>query len=167
MKNGNASMALLLLTQAAATWTMVGLIWFVQIVHYPLFRQVGVQPFPDYEIAHSHLTTWVVGPPMLIEGVSAFFLLLYRPAAISATHAWLGVVLLLLIWFSTAFLQVPQHTLLAQGFDPGAHRFLVLSNWLRTVAWTMRGALVLWMLTSVMKNEHTLAGVPTTKNQFS
>lgn len=31
----------LLLVHAAATWAMVGLVWFVQVVHYPLFAQVG------------------------------------------------------------------------------------------------------------------------------
>jgi hypothetical protein len=32
---------LVLLANLAATFFMVGLIWFVQIVHYPLFGQVG------------------------------------------------------------------------------------------------------------------------------
>ena len=32
---------LLLLLHAGATFFMCGLIWFVQIVHYPLFAQVG------------------------------------------------------------------------------------------------------------------------------
>jgi hypothetical protein len=31
-----------LLLQAFATFAMTGLIWFVQVVHYPLFRAVGV-----------------------------------------------------------------------------------------------------------------------------
>ena len=32
---------LLLLLHAAATLFMTGLIWFVQVVHYPLFARVG------------------------------------------------------------------------------------------------------------------------------
>ena len=32
---------LMLLTNAFATLAMVGLIWFVQVVHYPLFAKVG------------------------------------------------------------------------------------------------------------------------------
>jgi hypothetical protein len=40
-------------------------------------------------------------------------------------------------------LQVPLHTRLARGFDPAAHRQLVRTNWLRTLAWTLRALLLL------------------------
>jgi hypothetical protein len=33
----------------AATWFMVGLIWVIQIVHYPLFTSVGSDSFAEYE----------------------------------------------------------------------------------------------------------------------
>jgi hypothetical protein len=39
-------MVLLLLANAAATFFMVGVIWFVQVVHYPLFARVGTLDFP-------------------------------------------------------------------------------------------------------------------------
>lgn len=55
----------------AATLSMVGLIWFVQIVHYPLFAYVGAEKFIAYEAAHARLTTWVVAPPMLTEALTA------------------------------------------------------------------------------------------------
>jgi len=144
-------MVFFLLAHVAATWTMVGLIWFVQIVHYPLFAQVGVNFFPEYETAHNRLTTWVVGPPMLVEGATALVLLLSKSERIPLDQVWLGVLLLLVIWVSTALLQVPQHEILTRGFDPEAYRFLVTSNWVRTVAWTLRGVLVLMMLGCTME----------------
>lgn len=144
-------MVFLLLAHAAATWMMVGLIWFVQIVHYPLFAQVGTNLFAEYETAHSRLTTWVVGPPMLVEAATAFVLLLAKPERIPAILVWLGVALVLVIWLSTALLQVPQHEILTRGFATDAHRFLVISNWIRTVAWTARGMLVLAMLACAME----------------
>ena len=58
---------LILLLQAAATLPMVGLIWFVQIVHYPLFGEVGHDRFADYERNHQNRTTLVVAPLMLVE----------------------------------------------------------------------------------------------------
>ena len=45
----------------ACTLYMVGLIWFVQVVHYPLMAKVGVQGYETYQQAHMRLTTWVVG----------------------------------------------------------------------------------------------------------
>ena len=135
----------LLLVQLAATLYMIGLIWFVQIVHYPLFGQVGKANFSAYEIAHANLTTFVVAPPMLLEAVTACLWLFYRPPGIRFAEALIGVCLLAVIWCSTWFLQVPQHNVLAAGFDASAQQFLVTSNWLRTIAWSARGGLLLWL----------------------
>ena len=55
---------MLLLIHAGATLYMTGLIWFVQVVHYPLMARVGEDGFAEYEKHHQRLTTWVVAPPM-------------------------------------------------------------------------------------------------------
>jgi hypothetical protein len=57
----------LLLVNAATTFFMVGVIWFVQIVHYPLFSSVGEAAFSEYERHHARRTGWVVAVPMLLE----------------------------------------------------------------------------------------------------
>ena len=129
---------------------MVGLIWFVQIVHYPLFGKVGTEGFRAYAEAHSRLTTRVVGPPMLLEISTAILLLFVRPESVPTSLAWVGAALLAVVWLSTALLQVPRHTTLGSGFDVEAHRFLVVSNWTRTIAWSLRGGIVLWMTALTM-----------------
>ncbi len=135
-----------LLLNAAATLFMTGLIWFVQVVHYPLFDAVGSEAFVRYEARHADLTTLVVVAPMLLELVTAGLLVWHRPSLLPAWEAWLGAALVGLLWFSTAFLQVPRHGDLAQGFDASAHAALVATNWLRTAAWTLRSGLVLvWL----------------------
>jgi hypothetical protein len=126
---------LTLLSHMIATSAMCGIIWFVQVVHYPLFRRVGVSRFSNYEAAHSRLTARVVVPLMLIEAITAIGLTAWLPAQ---PLAWLGLGVLALIWISTFVVQVPQHRRLAGGFDRSAHRRLVYSNWLRTIGWSMR-----------------------------
>lgn len=37
---------------AASTMAMVGLIWTVQVVHYPLFESVGAEAYPNYQSRH-------------------------------------------------------------------------------------------------------------------
>ena len=140
----------LVLAHVAATLIMVGVIWFVQIVHYPLFNQVGEATFNLYEMHHARLTTYVVAPAMLIEMATGLWLLWQRPVAILPVQVWLGMGCLATIWLSTFFVQVPQHDLLAQGFDPLIHPKLVTSNWLRTIAWSARGPVVLWMVTRLI-----------------
>ena len=143
-------MAYVLLVHAGATLFMVGVIWFVQIVHYPLFGRVGKEGFADYSRAHARLTGLVVGPPMLVEAATAVALVARTPQGIPFYLPVLGLVLLAVVWLSTALLQSPQHTTLGGGFVPASHRFLVASNWLRTVCWTARGVLVLWMISELL-----------------
>ena len=139
-----------LLAHAAATMFMVGVIWFVQVVHYPLFARVGVSGFAAYSWAHSRLTGLVVGPPMLVEAATAVGLVINTPPGISALLVWAGLILLAAIWLSTALLQSPCHTELGRGFSRTSHRSLVTSNWLRTILWSFRGFIVLWIMAEAM-----------------
>jgi len=133
-------MMLLILIHASATLFMTGLIWFVQVVHYPLMVNVGAVGFKDYETHHQRLTTWVVGPAMLVELTCAAWLVIQPIEGIPIWMVFTGLALLILIWLSTGFLQVPRHRELERGFDATAHRRLVRSNWIRTVGWTLRSA---------------------------
>jgi hypothetical protein len=105
--------------------------------------RVGRDGFPDYAKAHSRRITWVVAPPMLIEAATALLLALRPPELLEVWEARAGLALLLVVWISTALLQVPRHGQLAGGFKPGVHRTLVATNWIRTVAWTARGILLI------------------------
>lgn len=135
-------MKLILLAQVFSTCFMIGLIWFVQIVHYPLYAKVGREQFPEYEALHNRLTTWVVGPAMLAEMVTALALLRYTSTG-STSLAWLGLGLLIGVWVSTATLSVPAHHALTAGFSAGVWQKLVSTNWIRTAAWSVRGVVVM------------------------
>ncbi len=139
----------LLLIHAAATWFMTGLVWFVQVVHYPLFAGVGAAEFARYAQSHSQRTTWVVMPVMLIELAATVALLLTPPVARAAVPVWMtwaGAGLLAVVWLSTFLLQVPRHEELTTGFQVAAHSRLVATNWIRAAAWTGRGILSLLMI---------------------
>ena len=130
--------SVLALLHLASTWTMVGLIWLVQVVHYPLFAAVHPSAFPAYHARHMARTSWVVGPPMLLELATA--LLVTLNPGMPRWLTWLGLGLLAVIWLSTAALQVPLHgELAAKGFNEGTIERLVRTNWIRTTAWTARG----------------------------
>ena len=148
---GHSWLGWLLLAHVAATLYMTGLIWFVQIVHYPLFAAVAKSEFPAYERRHASLTTWVVAPPMLIELASWGLLLASRPGELSTDSLLIGGALLAVIWLSTFLIQVPCHNRLTLGFDASVHRRLVLSNWIRTAAWTARSALLLDMVAGLIR----------------
>jgi hypothetical protein len=64
---------------------------------------------------------------------------------VSLAAALIGLSLVAVVWLSTALLQMPRHKTLGSGFDRRVWSGLVLSNWVRTVVWSARGMLVLWM----------------------
>ena len=135
-------MSALLLIHLAATLAMNGIIWFVQLVHYPLLSHAERSTFPAFAAAYQRRTTWVVLPLMAAELATAALIVRYAPPALRSLSIW-GLALLGIIWLSTALLQVPRHRRLAERFEPTVHRGLVRANWIRTVAWTTRSAIAL------------------------
>jgi len=139
----------LLLVHAATACVMTGLIWFVQIVHYPLLAAVDAQGFGAYHREHTRRTTCVVGPVMLVEATTAVWIASVPLTAPSL--AWLGLALLATVWVATMWLSVPRHNRLAAGFDGAAHASLVTTNWIRTVGWTARSIVALAMVADALR----------------
>ncbi len=141
----------LLLIHAASCWFMLGLIWFVQVVHYPLFANVGETGYRAYQMEHMRLTTYVVMPVMLLELATAGLLLLYPDSRLPWSLLVANASMLALIWASTFFLQVPVHEQLVNGLNTGLVQKLVFGNWIRTILWTVRGVLLAWLIWKVIE----------------
>lgn len=131
----------MLLANLVATVVMIGVIWFVQIVHYPLLSVVPVEAAAATAAEHQRRTGFVVAVPMAVEGVTTLALLAAVPDGVSWWLPWAGGVFLAVALGSTVFLSVPRHARMAANPDSRVGRELVLTNWPRTVAWTARGAL--------------------------
>ena len=136
----------LLSVHAGATLFMVGVIWTVQVVHYPLMADVGESEFPAYERRHMRLITLIVGPAMAVELGSALLLVAAKPGGVPEWSLWAGLGLVVALWLSTGLIQGPAHVRLARWRDPRLLRRLVNTNWARTAMWTARGVLSLCML---------------------
>lgn len=134
-----------------ATTAMVGLIWFVQIVHYPLFAAVGTEDFVAYEHAHTARTAWVVGPIMAVEGLAALAIVATADEDLGLVLPLVGLALLALVQASTVLLQVPAHRALSERADPATMHHLVATNWIRTVGWSARAAVAMAMLLQVSR----------------
>ncbi len=130
------ALALVAACHLAATLFMVGAVWFVQVVHYPLMAGQSAA----YAREHVRRTGWVLGPVMLAELGTAAALAWLAPGWPSLV----GLALLLAIWASTWGVQVPCHNRLTVAFDAAAHRRLVATNWVRTALWSARGGLAVW-----------------------
>lgn len=121
---------------------MTGIIWFVQLVHYPMLHLTDGADTRSGHREYTRRMGFVVMPVMLAELFLQGLWVIKAPSAL----AWLGAELLCIIWLSTFFLQVPCHKKLETTFDRKIQSKLVRTNWIRTVAWTFRALLLAWWI---------------------
>ncbi|MEQ8358952.1 MAG: hypothetical protein RH860_05640 [Cytophagales bacterium] len=129
-----------------STALMFGVIWFVQIIHYPLFALVEEKNFASYEKEHVRLSSFLIMPAMLLELGTAVVLIIMASSH-ELPYFWLNLILLTGIWISTFFLQVPLHTKLSRTKTEPDIRKLIKTNWIRTILWTIRIILLFWVFT--------------------
>lgn len=146
----------LLWVQVACALFLMGLIWFVQIVHYPLFELVGSEQYKGYQVSHQSRTGLVVIGPMLLE-IFVTLVIMYVVAmswetssAVLRIGSILSLIFVLGIWGSTFLLQVPAHGVLEQGWNSHAHHMLVSTNWIRTTLWSGKAAVAILMIRSYL-----------------
>jgi len=137
---------ILFLAHVGVTLYLVGLIWTIQIVHYPLFENVGRKDSTEYQRRHMSRITWVVAPPMIVELVTAVYFVVVGYGNLPSFGFWAGLGMVLLVWISTLVIQTPVHGKLSRGYEKRLVKKLVAGNWFRTILWSFRGILVLWMV---------------------
>lgn len=117
-----------------STLFMTGLIWLVQMVHYPSFKFVDEKLYTDFQLFHMNKITVVVLPMMLME----LFSLLLLSYLNLTTPFIICLILLGLIWMNTFFWNVPLHQKLVKQKDNETINRLVISNWPRTILWSVK-----------------------------
>jgi hypothetical protein len=138
--------AALLVVALAATWAMTGIIWVIQVVHYPIFdaidRGTDDELWRCFGQRHRRSISLVVGPFMLAEGVTGLWLVAAPPGDLSIGLPLAALALMAIAYGTTAFVSVPLHEQLTATYDDDVHRRLVSTNWIRTCAWTSRALIV-------------------------
>lgn len=142
------------LLSLAISWALFGLIWMVQLVHYPSFRYIS--DFQAFHVHHTSSISLIVGPLMLAELAVSVYL------AWSSNFQWqwlLPLLMVLLIWANTFFQAVPLHEKLAQQAVAGTDSIamkeqieaLIRVNWPRTILWTLKALWLSWLAWQLLK----------------
>lgn len=142
---------LLAIAQVVGSVGMFGVIWMVQVVHYPLMRFVAEPAFARFETAHRQRISWVVGPLMAIEGVCVLAFLFAAPAGLPGWLPWAGAAAESVAIGTTVLVSAPLHERLNARFDPALLDRLIATNWIRTAAWTTRAGLAIAMLVAALR----------------
>ena len=117
---------------------LVGLIWTIQIVQYPTFHWVEEQNWKTFHAKYTQRISLLVMPLMLSELAISLYLAYH-----SFTEYILLLLLVILVWISTFFIQVPLHSKLSDSKDPKVIKQLINSNWIRTALWSIKAVILL------------------------
>lgn len=134
---------------------MVGLIWTIQILHYPTFHYVMEDRFLKFHAFHSSRITFIVMPVMFIELISAIWLIVFFPHSQILNVNAMGVVG---IWVATFFALVPLHSKLSVGKELQTLDRMVRNNWIRTLLWSVRLVLLVLFTFNFLGTHHVDIG---------
>jgi hypothetical protein len=129
--------------QVVSTFFLIGLIWVIQRVHYPSMHWIEPDRFPEFERRHCDAIGPIVAPCMIVEAASSLALGLWCRTPWDWMLHGTGWLLLLVLWGSTFWIQVPLHARLQHGKNDDTIDRLIRTNWIRTAAWSVRGGISL------------------------
>ena len=125
---------LLLKVNLLSTSVMVGVIWIIQLLHYPSFHFINEKKYIEFQHFHMQRISFIVIPVMLIELASALLLSFFFRSSLTI----ILLALLLGIWGITFIFFTNMHQKLTNGYDRANVDSLVKINWSRTALWSLR-----------------------------
>lgn len=133
----------LFMIHLVSTSFMVGVIWIVQLVHYPTFLFIDEQKSHDFQKFHMSRISYIVMPAMTTELFSGIYIYTYLNMVIDSNLFLLALTILIINWIITALVFVKMHNKLLINYKIEIISLLVKWNWLRTLLWSVRLILLL------------------------
>ena len=130
----------MLILHLIATTVMVGVIWVIQLVHYPSFHFIELKQYTTFQRFHMSRISYVVIPAMVTELFTLILILISVDHIDTLVAA--SAILLIFIWLMTALFFSGVHQKLTLGYDQTIVDKLVKLNWGRTLLWTLRLLLI-------------------------
>ena len=130
----------MLILHLIATSVMVGVIWIIQLVHYPSFHFIELKQYTTFQRFHMSRISYVVIPAMLTELFTLILIVISMDQIDTLVLA--SAILLIFIWLMTAVFFSGVHQKLTLGYDQTVVDKLVKLNWGRTLLWTLRLLLI-------------------------
>ena len=118
------------------TSIMTGVIWVIQIVHYPSFHFIEKELYTAFQKFHMNKISIIVIPIMLAELITGMMLFLDKSS--KSPFLTISIIILVLIWLITGVFFSKAHNELIAGYQELVVNQLVAMNWIRTLLWTLR-----------------------------
>ena len=102
-----------------------------QILSYPLLLKLSKSDFYDYYDSYTKRISFIVIPLMTFEVLLSIILNI----TLNNFYLFVSNILLLFVWGSTFFIQVPIHNKLSFNHSYLLINKLIFTNWIRTTSW--------------------------------
>ncbi len=132
-----------LMIHIISTSIMVGVIWVIQLVHYPSFKYVNESDYIIFQKYHMSNISYIVFPVMFTELITALIILFFGEKSLFFV---LSLICLFLIWVITGVLFTKYHSILKEGKDLMIIEKMIKANWIRALLWTMRLIMILFVI---------------------
>lgn len=135
----------ILLIHSLFTWVLIGMIWLIQIVYYPLSKALGAL-YQKYEHDQLRYLGFLLIPIYLGEVGTGIALVCVKGASEDHALTVLNLVLIGLIYFSALLLKRKKKPIYEVFMFRRLHAILFNTNWFRTILWGIRGVVVYILL---------------------
>ena len=124
-----------------STSLMVGIIWVIQLLHYPTFHFIKESHYEEFQHFHMQRISFIVIPVMITELLSGFMLVYFFRSNLLI----FCLIILLVIWLITFVFFTKLHQSLLGGYNKITIDKLVQINWSRTVLWSLRLIILIYI----------------------
>lgn len=125
-------------------------------VIYDGWRFVGEQEFSAFHIAMGKRIIPFFVLPLAVLTILTVMMYWFRPSAIPKSWVTMALVAQMVGWISSFAIQIPIQLELDKGKDDALLEKLIVSDWLRVIAWVLYTIVVISMLYRINKSYLTV-----------
>ena len=120
---------------------MIGVISITQLITYPSFLKIDRAKFVDFHKKYVKTISFIAVPSMIFELCTLIYMNIY----ISNLILMKSLLVLIMLWLITFIIIVPIHNQLSKEFDCEKVISLIRYNWIRSVLWTSKIFIILYI----------------------
>lgn len=122
------------------TFFMTGVIWLIQLIHYPSFSFIDKNKYSKFQTFHMNKITPIVGPIIILEVSTGFYLLYFFNS--ESIFFLINFLINILILMMTIIVFGTIHKKLIDGFKTSLFKKLISLNWIRTFLWSLKSIFI-------------------------
>lgn len=141
----------LLLLALGVSLYLAGVHWTFQLIHFPLFKRVGVNMFQDYQSSHLRRAIYAVHAPGFIAVGLGLLMLLFRPWGLKPAFIYVFIAAEIVVSITNVVIFRPiQKGMSRQGYNGKMITDLNRLHWIRTVFSSVAALVLLYVVSEML-----------------